>query len=126
MKTKGALVLATWLVCLSWSASARSAPPLGLPGVGGAPSRTRTTLMDGKPLTQPAAQQRPGNFFSWLAQQGRRMWQGTMRLLGRESTPEVRRRVGRMEFPYLGNRPSTKKKRSSFWSRWFPFGTSNK
>ncbi len=125
------LTAAAWWLAWTFLGQPAWSQPLGLGQEDGGRSSfqgRRTPLVDGQPLVnRRPRQQEPENLFSWLGKQGRRFLETTRTLFaGRESAPKMNR-PKRMNFPYLGNRPATKpKKETSFWSRWWPFGSRRK
>ncbi len=123
MKCVWVAVVGACVICWGGSES-WAGPPLGFNPFSGSKTK-RTTLIDGRPVVRSQQKQQTTNIFTWFAQQGRQLWDQTRRWFSGEPKPQVRRRVGRMEFPFLGNRPKTKQK-PSFWSRWWPWSNTRK
>ncbi len=117
----GLLVGVVWLG--GWELSAQRA---WAQSSGGSFQGRRTTLVDGQPLVNRRPEEKPGNIFSWFSRQGRRLADATRNFFAPQKPSRRTMRPGRMKFPYLGNRPSTKQKKTSFWSRWWPWGSQRK
>ena len=120
------LAIAWWLIALPLGKQAQADP---FSGLSGEPGPRRTTLIDGQPLVnrRQSAKEKPEGFFSWLDRQRRRLMDSTRNFFSPRKPSARSMRPGRMKFPYQGNRPATKKKRSAgFWSRWWPFGRQRK
>ncbi len=120
------VAVAWWLIALPQGKPAQAQP---FSGLSGKPGPRRTTLIDGQPLVnrRQSEEEKPKGFFSWLDWQRRRLVDSTRNFFSPRKPSARSMRPRRMQFPYQGNRPATKKKRTtSFWSRWWPFGRQRK
>ncbi|GEM_PF-4798527 len=120
---RGVILGGVWLLAWSFPAAEVSAQS---PQQGSSFQGRRTPLVDGQPLVNRRPQKEPENLFSWFARQGRRLAQATRNFFAPPEPTRRTMRPGRMKFPYLGNRPATKQKKPSFWSRWWPWGSQRK